>query len=73
MTLAQVLRAGAGLAVDDALLLESLAYGNLLVGAEHGRWLAERPRAAHVYLSPEASARPAGQAVRALCHEEQEC
>ncbi len=46
MTLAQVLRAGAGLAVDDALLLESLAYGNLLVGAEHGRWLAERPRAA---------------------------
>lgn len=44
MTLVQVLRLGERLGVTDALLLESLAYGTLLDGPEHRRWLASRGR-----------------------------
>ncbi|WP_425999755.1 enoyl-CoA hydratase/isomerase family protein [Caulobacter sp. DWR1-3-2b1] len=38
----QVLRALEGVAVEQALTLESLAYGMLQGSAEHGAWLAER-------------------------------
>ncbi|MBK7977989.1 MAG: enoyl-CoA hydratase/isomerase family protein [Deltaproteobacteria bacterium] len=44
MTLVQVMRLGARIGVIDALLLESLAYGTLLVGPEHRRWLVTRGR-----------------------------
>ncbi len=45
--LVQVLRAGGGLAIADALVLESLAYATLQAGPEHARWLGSRtPRAA---------------------------
>jgi enoyl-CoA hydratase len=40
--LVQLLRAGRTLAVDDALVAESLAYSVLLAGPEFARWLASR-------------------------------
>ncbi len=45
-TLVHVLRAGAGLACDQALAIESLGYATLQSGPEHGRWLAMRTPAA---------------------------
>ncbi len=42
MTLVQVLRAGAGLPVQDALVVESLGYAALQGGAENLAWLAAR-------------------------------
>ncbi len=45
-TLVQVLRAGVGCSVADALVLESLAYATLQGGPEHARWLATRTDAA---------------------------
>jgi hypothetical protein len=42
-TLVQVLRAGEGLDIGDALVLESLAYSTLLAGPEFGRWQAGQP------------------------------
>jgi hypothetical protein len=53
MTLAQVLRLGPRLAVDEALLVESLAYGTLLQGAEHRAWLAAHQRRALREVNPE--------------------
>ncbi len=47
VTLAQVLRAGARLAVADALVLESLAYSTLQAGAEFATWLAGKPPPGH--------------------------
>ncbi|WP_246203133.1 enoyl-CoA hydratase/isomerase family protein [Sphingomonas lacunae] len=41
-TLTRVLRMGEGVAADDALTLESLAYSTLLAGGEFRRWLAKR-------------------------------
>jgi hypothetical protein len=41
--LVQVLRAGAQLDIDAALLLESLAYTTLQAGPDHLAWLASRP------------------------------
>lgn len=47
MTLVQVLRASESLAVEQALVVESLAYASLQAGPEFRRWLEERgpPRA----------------------------
>lgn len=45
-TLVRVLRMGEGMAADDALTLESLAYSTLLAGDEFRRWLAKRGEAA---------------------------
>jgi enoyl-CoA hydratase/carnithine racemase len=42
-TLAQVLRIGAPLAPEAALVVESLAYATLQAGPEHRAWLADRP------------------------------
>jgi len=47
-TLVHVLRAGATLAVDAALTLESLGYATLQAGPEHAHWLAARPAASPV-------------------------
>ena len=44
-TLAQVLRAGGGLAVDVGLVLESLGYSTLQGGPEFAAWLEGRPKA----------------------------
>jgi len=41
--MAQVLRLGAGLAFNEALILESLAYSTLLAGAEFRAWRAGTP------------------------------
>src|SRR4051794_25876818 len=43
-TLRDVLRVSEHLDVDDALVVESLAYSMLLAGPEFARWLAHRPR-----------------------------
>ncbi len=43
-TLAQILRAGAGIEVVGALVVESLAYSTLQAGPEFGAWLAGRQR-----------------------------
>jgi enoyl-CoA hydratase/carnithine racemase len=40
--LSSVLQASADLSVEDALVVESLAYSTLQTGAEHQRWLASR-------------------------------
>lgn len=53
MTLVQVLRLGERLAVTDALLLESLAYGTLLEGPEYRRWLTSRGRRPPFMVNPE--------------------
>ncbi len=53
MTLVQVLRLGEHLTVDDALLVESLAYGTLLAGPEHRRWLVSRGRRPPFVVNPE--------------------
>lgn len=42
MTLVQVLRAGIGMPAEQALLLESMAYGMLQAGAEFKAWLGKR-------------------------------
>jgi hypothetical protein len=42
--LVQVLRSGASLGPDPALVLESLAYATLQTGADHVRWLSSRRR-----------------------------
>ncbi len=42
MTLVQVLRAGRGMAIEQALILESMAYGMLQAGAEFKDWLGKR-------------------------------
>jgi enoyl-CoA hydratase/carnithine racemase len=42
--LCHVLRAGSGLAVPDALVVESLAYSMLLAGPEFRRWRDRHPR-----------------------------
>jgi hypothetical protein len=42
VTVAQTLRVGIRLTPEDALVLESLAYGLLQGGPEHARWLASR-------------------------------
>ena len=52
-TLVQVLRAGAGLPIEAALTLESLAYGVLQAGPEFAAW-----RAAQVPLAPPLEAGP---------------
>ncbi|HXC78760.1 MAG TPA: hypothetical protein VNU19_17130, partial [Candidatus Acidoferrum sp.] len=44
VTLVQTLRIGAALSDDEALTLESLAYGLLQGGPEHARWLAGQRR-----------------------------
>ena len=41
---AQTLRLGSRLSLDDALLVESLAYATLQAGPEHARWIAGRGR-----------------------------
>jgi enoyl-CoA hydratase/carnithine racemase len=51
-TLAHVLRAGRTASVEDALLLESLAYATLQGGPELARWLATRPAPAALAASP---------------------
>jgi enoyl-CoA hydratase/carnithine racemase len=43
VVLVQVLRAGSGLAVEQALMLESLAYSTLQAGPVFTAWLAQRP------------------------------
>ncbi|MCU1587077.1 MAG: Enoyl-CoA hydratase/isomerase, partial [Frankiales bacterium] len=55
--LVQVLRATGGLAVEDALAVESLAYSLLLTGPEFQRWLTDREK-------PHPSAVPGGVLVR---------
>jgi len=54
MTLVQVLRQGEGRAVEDGLVLESLAYATLQAGPEHARWLARAaaPAAASAATEP---------------------
>ena len=43
LTLVQLLRAGAGLSLDQGLLAESLAYSTLQSGPEFATWTARRP------------------------------
>ena len=43
LTLVQLLRAGAGLSLDQGLLAESLAYSTLQSGPEFATWSARRP------------------------------
>ena len=43
LTLVQLLRAGAGLSLEQGLLAESLAYSTLQSGAEFAAWTARRP------------------------------
>ncbi|HVV74816.1 MAG TPA: enoyl-CoA hydratase/isomerase family protein [Mycobacteriales bacterium] len=47
-----VLQASANLAVEDALLVESLAYSTLQSGREHQKWLANRARRALEPVDP---------------------
>ena len=47
ITLVQVLRLGEALPVQDAIVLESLAYGMLQGGRRFGAWLADRGAAQH--------------------------
>lgn len=51
--LSEVLRVSADLCVDDALVVESLAYSMLQAGPDHRAWLAARaPRERHIKPSP---------------------
>jgi hypothetical protein len=43
VTLVQVLRAGTGVALPDALVIESLAYSALQAGPDHAAWIRSRP------------------------------
>jgi hypothetical protein len=47
VTLAQVLRAGQNARVEDAILIESLAYGLLQSGPEFAAWLSDKPPKDH--------------------------